>query len=100
MKMKMRKKFITWQPFYSGQIWRWNDSSVQIQSVGKTLVHYKHYKGGNKRPPILLSTKGVLDRFLQANDAILELSCSTLATGGQQIQFGRKSHRQAEAKEN
>jgi hypothetical protein len=69
MKMKMQKKPVTGQPFHHGQVWRWNDSRVQIGLVGKTLVHYKHYKGGNKRPPILLSNKGVLERFLRENDA-------------------------------
>ena len=71
MKMKMRKKLVLGQPFHRGQVWRWNDSCVQIELVGKTLVHYKHYKGGNKRPPILLSSKGVLERFLRENDAML-----------------------------
>ena len=78
------------------------DSCLRIGQVGKTLVHYKHYKGGNKRPPILLSNKGVLERFLQENDAILHLEPShlTSTTGGRQIQFGRKSCAQAEAKAN
>jgi hypothetical protein len=71
MKMKMQKKLVLGQPFHRGQVWRWNDSRVQIELVGKTLVHYKHYKGGNKRPPILLSSKGVLERFLVENDAML-----------------------------
>ena len=47
------------------------DSSLRIGLVGKTLVHYKHYKPAAKRPPVLLSGKWVLEEFLQKNEAIL-----------------------------
>jgi len=85
MKKKMRKKTITFQPFQDGQIWQMGDTSVQIGHVGKTLVHYKHYKAQTKRPPIRLSNKGTLERFLQENDAILLRAASRLApTAGAQ----------------
>lgn len=102
MKKKLRKHPASLPPFQDGQIWQMGDSSLRISQVGKTLVHYKHYKDGNKRPPVLLSNKGVLERFLRENDAILhpEPSRLTPATEGRAISFGRKSCRPAEAKEN
>ena len=59
------------QPFQSGQIWQMEGSHLRIGLVGKTLVHYKHFKGQVKRSPISLSGKAVLDRFLRVNKAIL-----------------------------
>jgi hypothetical protein len=55
-----------------GQIWRVNDDDrVQIRLVGKRLVHYRHFKGGNVRPPTLFAGKEVLEKFLAANKAML-----------------------------
>lgn len=71
MKNKMRKSRIVLQPFQSGQIWQMEDSNLQIGLVGKTLVHYKHYKGQIKRSPVSLSNKDALERFLQDNQAVL-----------------------------
>ena len=76
---KMRKKPAPLQPFQDGQIWQLGDSNVQIAHVGKTLVHYKHYKAQTKRSPVRLSNKGVLERFLQENDAILLHGAGRLA---------------------
>ena len=59
------------QPFQSGQIWQLEDSNLQIGLVGKTLVHYKHYKGEMKRSPVSLLNKDALERFLQDNQAVL-----------------------------
>ena len=42
-----------------------------IGLVGKRLVHYKHSKDQAKRPPILLTRKVVLEKFLQEQRAIL-----------------------------
>ena len=77
--MKKKKKSITFQPFQDGQIWQMRDSSLQIGHVGKTLVHYKHFSAQTKRPPIRLSNKGELEKFLQENDAILLRAASRLA---------------------
>ena len=68
MKQKNR---IPIQPFQSGQIWRLEDSNLQIGLVGKTLVHYKHYKGNTKRAPISLAGKKVLEKYLKDKKAIL-----------------------------
>jgi hypothetical protein len=68
MKQKSR---IPLQPFESGQIWQLEDSNLQIGLVGKTLVHYKHYKGNTKRAPISLAGKTVLEKYLREKKAIL-----------------------------
>ncbi len=47
------------------------DSNLQIDLVGKRLVHYKHYKGGTKRSPISLAGIDVLEKYLKENKAIL-----------------------------
>ena len=71
MKNTMQKSRVPLQPFQSGQIWQMEDSNLQIGLVGKTLVHYKHYKGQTKRSPVSLSGKAVLEKFLKVNKAIL-----------------------------
>ena len=55
----------------NGQVWQLEDSSLRIQLVGKTLVHYKHFKGEAKRAPISLSGKGALQKFLRQNRGVL-----------------------------
>ena len=59
------------EPLQSGQIWELPDSNLQIDLVGKTLVHYKHYKGKTKRAPISLAGKKALEKYLKANKATL-----------------------------
>jgi hypothetical protein len=77
MKKKLRKNTAALPPFENGQVWQMADSSLRIGLVGKTLVHYKHYKPAAKRPPVLLSGKWVLEEFLQKNEAILLQDAST-----------------------
>jgi hypothetical protein len=57
--------------FQTGQVWRMGEDRLQIQLVGKLLVHYRHYRGVAKRPPSTFSAKGDLEKFLSANKAIL-----------------------------
>ena len=71
MKNKLRKNRILLQPFQSGQVWQMGDSSLEIGLIGKTLVHYKHYRGQMKRSPVSLLNKDALERFLQDNQAVL-----------------------------
>lgn len=71
MKNKTRKNRILLQPFESGQIWQMEGSNLEIGLIGKTLVHYKHYKGVMKRSPVSLLNKDALERFLQDNQAVL-----------------------------
>jgi hypothetical protein len=80
MKKKAQKKSVAFQPFQDGQIWQMGESSVQIGHVGKTLVHYKHFSAQTKRPPIRLSNKLELEKFLQQNDAVLLRAAARLST--------------------
>ena len=70
MKSKTRKNRVL-QPFESGQIWQMEDSHLEIGLIGKTLVHYKHYKGQVKRSPVSLLNKVALAKFLLENQAVL-----------------------------
>ena len=47
--------------------------------IGKTLVHYKHFKGDTKRAPISLSGKTVLEKYLKENKAVLVASAPAAA---------------------
>ncbi len=40
----LEKRLIALKPFQTGQVWQLADSSVQIELVGKLLVHYRRYK--------------------------------------------------------
>ena len=71
MKNKLRKNRVLLQPFESGQIWQMEGSQLEIGLIGKTLVHYKHYKGEMKRSPVSLLNKDALERFLQDMQAVL-----------------------------
>lgn len=71
MKKKTSKRTLTLPEFENGQVWQMSDSSLLIGLVGKTLVHYKHYRLAVKRPPVQLSGKRVLEQFLQQHEAVL-----------------------------
>lgn len=71
MKRKLRKNRVLLQPFESGQIWQMEGSQLEIGLIGKTLVHYKHYKTELKRSPVSLLNKDALERFLQDKQAVL-----------------------------
>ena len=47
------------------------DANLHIGIVGKTLVHYKHFKGDLKRAPNSLAAKSVLEKYLKKNKAVL-----------------------------
>jgi hypothetical protein len=66
-------------PFQTGQVWQLADSHVEIGLIGKTLVHYKHYKGQMKRSPVSLLSKVALEKFLQENRAVLVPALPTMA---------------------
>ena len=59
------------QPFETGQVWQMEDSNVRIGLIGKTLVHYKHFRASSPRAPVSLTTKGVLEKFLLDKKAVL-----------------------------
>jgi len=83
MKSKTQKSKTLLAPIQNGQVWQLNDSHLRIGLVGRTLVHYKHYKGLAKRPPILLSGKQALEEFLRAHCAVLLPEHSTPAKSRQ-----------------
>ena len=68
MKQELRTPL---KPLQSGQIWQMEASNLQIELVGKTLVHYKLHKGTTKRTPISLSGKKVFEQYLKQNKAVL-----------------------------
>ena len=47
------------------------DSNVRIGLIGKTLVHYKHFKGTTLRAPVSLTPKRALEKFLIEKKAVL-----------------------------
>ncbi|MEY4201608.1 MAG: hypothetical protein RLZZ265_3348 [Verrucomicrobiota bacterium] len=55
----------------TGQIWEMPNSSLRIGLIGKTLVHYKHYKGTCPRASLSLASKTVLSEYLVKNKAVL-----------------------------
>ena len=57
--------------FQTGQVWQMENSDVHIGLIGKTLVHYKHFKGGVQRSPVSLAGKIVLEKYLLDNKAVL-----------------------------
>jgi hypothetical protein len=68
MKQKNR---IPLRPLETGQVWRMEDSRLQIELVGKHLVHYKLIKSGAKRTPMSLSNKKSVEKYLKDNQAVL-----------------------------
>lgn len=71
MKTIKQKSRIPLPAFETGQVWQMENSNVHIRLIGKTLVHYKHYRGDVQRAPISLAGKGVLEKYLIENEAVL-----------------------------
>lgn len=46
-------------------------SRLQIGTIGKTLVHYKHYRGTTVRSPVSLTGRAALEKYLIENNAVL-----------------------------
>ncbi len=66
-----RKTRITLPPLQSGQVWQMEDANLQVEMIGKLLVHYKLFKGNAKRAPVSLAGIGVVEQFLKKNKAVL-----------------------------
>jgi hypothetical protein len=75
MKQKVR---VVRKPLKSGQVWKMNDANLEIQEVGKLLVHYKLSRPNVKRVPISLSGKDAVEKYLRDNGATLVRNKSTL----------------------
>ncbi|MBI5384349.1 MAG: hypothetical protein HZA90_06635 [Verrucomicrobia bacterium] len=68
----MRKKSrFALKPVAPGQVWEVADSHLQIAEVGKTLVHYKRYKGKARGVPSSLAAKRDLEEYLKQNKGVL-----------------------------
>lgn len=78
----MRKSSGTNVEFVTGQVWQLADSKLEIGLVGRTLVHYKHYKGLALRPPTQLSSKVSLQKFLSDQEAVLLAKAPVLGPAG------------------
>ncbi len=68
MKQSNRSPF---KSLENGQVWQMDDTNLQIELVGKRLVHYRHYRGQLKRVPISLSGIEKLEKFLDEKRAVL-----------------------------
>ena len=55
----------------NGQVWRMEDSHLDIDLVGKYLVHYKLIKQEAKRTPMSLSSIKAVEKYLKDNKAVL-----------------------------
>jgi hypothetical protein len=66
-----KKRKTELKPFQAGQVWEVADTSLRIGLVGKTLIHYKRYKGKTQGVPTSISSKTDLEKFLKDNKAIL-----------------------------
>jgi hypothetical protein len=55
----------------NGQLWRVDDSNLQITHVGKRLVHYQHTKGKTKRAPIRMSGRPEFEKYLKEHGGVL-----------------------------
>jgi hypothetical protein len=55
----------------TGQVWEMADSNLRIGLIGKTLVHYKHYRGSCPRASVSLTGKAALQEFLVKHKAVL-----------------------------
>ncbi len=66
-----QKSRIPLKPLETGQVWRMEDSHLDIDLVGKYLVHYKLIKQEAKRTPMSLSSIKDVEKYLKVNKAVL-----------------------------
>ena len=66
-----QKSRISLKPLETGQVWRMEDSHLDIDLVGKYLVHYKLIKREARRTPMSLSSIKAVAKYLKDNKAVL-----------------------------
>jgi len=66
-----QKSRIPRKPLETGQVWRMEDSHLDIDLVGKYLVHYKLIKHQAKRTAMSLSSIKAVEKYLKDNKAVL-----------------------------
>ena len=59
------------QPLEAGQIWEVAGMNLQVNLVGKLLVHYKLAKPGAVRIPNLVNGRATIEKYLKKNKAVL-----------------------------
>ncbi len=62
------------KPLAAGQIWRMAELNLQVESVGKLLVHYKLAKPNAVRIPNSVGGISTIEKFLKKNKAVLARS--------------------------
>jgi hypothetical protein len=59
------------QPLEAGQVWRMADSNLQVDMVGKLLVHYKLGKPNAVRVANSCSGIATVEKYLKTKKAVL-----------------------------
>jgi hypothetical protein len=59
------------KPLEAGQTWRMAELNLQVESVGKLLVHYKLAKPNAIRIPNSVGGISTIEKFLKKNKAVL-----------------------------
>jgi hypothetical protein len=69
--MKIKKSAGRVPDFHNGQVWRMGADRLQIELVGKWLVHYRQFTALNKKLPTQFTARGDLEKLLRAHKAVL-----------------------------
>jgi hypothetical protein len=59
------------EPLADGQVWRMAESQLQVDMVGRLLVHYKLGKHNAVRVSNSIGSKANIEKFLKKNKAVL-----------------------------
>ena len=59
------------KPLEAGQVWRMTGMNLQVESVGKLLVHYKLGKPNAVRVSNSCNAIKTIEKYLKANKAVL-----------------------------
>jgi hypothetical protein len=70
--MKIKKTTGRIPEFKTGQVWRLGEDRVQIELVGKWLIHYRQYTNMDKKLPTRFAARGDLEKLLSSSKAVLE----------------------------
>ena len=71
MKKVKPKPRVRMRPLESGQTWRMAELNLQVESVGKLLVHYKLARPNAVRIPNSVGGISTITKFLKKNKAVL-----------------------------
>lgn len=59
------------EPLADGQVWRMAETNLQVDMVGRLLVHYKLGKHNAVRVSNSIGSKTDIEKFLKKNKAVL-----------------------------